>query len=67
LSKHSVDYNNIVAVYLIHELGIAQQGTIGSDGSWIITNMKPKVQGFIHAKAGAFASISEKVRQSLTS
>jgi len=29
--------------------------------------MKTKVQGFICAKAYAFASISEKVRQSLTS
>jgi hypothetical protein len=52
---------------LIHELRIAQRGAIGSYSRRIITNMKAKVQGFIGAKAGAFASISEKVRQSLTS
>jgi hypothetical protein len=62
-----INYNNIVAMYLIHELRFAQQCTICSYCGRIITNMKAKVQGFIHAKAGAFASISEKVGQSLTS
>jgi hypothetical protein len=54
-------------MYLIHELRIAQHCAISCYCSRIITDMKAKVQGFIHAKAGAFASISEKVGQSLTS
>jgi hypothetical protein len=67
LIKCLIYYNNIVSMHLVHELRITQQGAIDSYRSRVITNMKAKVQGFIHAKAGAFASVSEKVRQSLTS
>jgi hypothetical protein len=59
------DYN--ISMYLIHELCIAQGSTVGTNCRRNIAHMKAKVQGFIRAKAYAFASISEKVRQSLTS
>ncbi len=54
-----INYNNIVAMDLIHELCIPQQCAISCYCSRIIANMKAKVQGFIRAKAGAFASISK--------
>jgi hypothetical protein len=54
-------------MYLIHELRIAQRSTIGTNSGRVIAHMQAKVQGFIRAKAYAFASISKKVRQSLTS
>jgi hypothetical protein len=52
---------------LIHKLRVAKDQAIGRYGRNIIAHMKTKVQGFIHAKAGAFASIGKKVRQCLTS
>jgi len=62
-----INHDNNISMYLIHELCISQQGTVSCHCRGIIANMKAKVQGFIYAKAGASASVSEKVRQSLTS
>ena len=65
--SHRDMINNNIAMFLIHELRVAQRCTVSCHCRGIITHMKAKVQGFIRAKAYAFASISEKVRQSLTS
>jgi len=54
-------------MYLIHKLRMWNRCPIYRNYGGVIPYMETKVQGFIDAKAGASASIGEKVRQCLTS